>query len=139
MIRLYPGQKIRIFQSVPQLKWMVDNLSDLQTSYLLVAGDSGNAKTAFLHNLLGESSLHTNVQANVMYTNHDAEEIYEIADLNDSSINRNQSEGEADWLEIKLPNVILREYNLAIINSNGLNRDNDESLNMADSSYLFSK
>lgn len=117
----------------PKLKWMVDNISDLQTSYLLVAGDSGNAKTAFLHNLLGESSLHSNTSANVMYTNHDTDEIYEITDLSDSAINRNQSAGEPDWLEIKVPNVILREHNLAIMNSNGLNRDNDESLNMADS------
>ncbi len=124
----------------PKLKWIIEKLADLQTLNLLIAGDSGNGRTTFLHKILGEPSLDANV-SNVMFTNHDIEASYEINDLElikVASYKRemeelNETTGELNWREVQLPNAFLRENSLALINALDLNGGNSEGLYMADS------
>ncbi|AGK52186.1 tetratricopeptide repeat protein [Bacillus sp. 1NLA3E] len=124
----------------PKLKWIIEKLADVKTMNLLIAGDSGNGRATFLHKILGEPSLDANI-SNVMYTNHDIEGSYEINDselIKVASYKREIDElseptGEANWREVQLSNVFLRENSLALINALDLNGGNSEGLYMADS------
>jgi tetratricopeptide (TPR) repeat protein len=144
------NESLTLFQSVvrwaeeqelvisPKLKWAIEKLSDLNTQYLLVAGDSSNEKTAFFRRLIGETPLES-ACVNVLYTDHETEEVFEMTD---SGINHASSLSEESghcqdirqvcWREVKRPNVFLRENHYAFIHPAELNEQNEEPLFVAD-------
>jgi tetratricopeptide (TPR) repeat protein len=123
-----------------KLKWVIAQLANIQTKHFLIAGDNGNGKASFLYSLLGEHSLESET-ANVFFSDHDSEEVYEINDLethNDTFL-KNKEEQESQlsnatsFREVKIPSIFLREHNLAIMTSPEISEENDENLFMADS------
>ncbi|MGJ7919208.1 GTP-binding protein [Neobacillus sp. LXY-4] len=119
----------------PKLRWIVEKLADLSTRYLLVTGDAGNGKKAFFHSLIGEPTIESRV-SNVLYTNDDSAETFEMTDTEmvkvpflNKELNFSQDVDRSKWSEVRLPSVFLRETKISVIHSTNVN---EECLNMAD-------
>lgn len=121
----------------PKLRWAVRKLTNLQKHYLLIAGEAGNGKDAFLQNLLGEPL--PKDSEFVLFSDNETAEIREITDtvihgftsmaeLEEETLVRQQ--GINRWLEIKQPSIFLREHDLAFINAIS---SCEESMQVADS------
>lgn len=119
----------------PKLKWIIDRLADLQTQYLLVAGESIKGRAAFYNQLLGEFPVDT-IESNLLIADSETEECLVWSDLDENEIiseDAYQADMNITWSEVKLQNVFLRESGLAFIHAEDVYERNAESLNMADS------
>lgn len=114
-----------------RMNWIIEELTDFNTHHLLVAGMSGNGKSAFINTVLGEEILgDAPTSAMVMFRDHAQVEIDEVtdgeinmvSDLTDfqERTERRRNAGSS-IVDFKLPSQFLQENHISIIDTPGFN------------------
>ena len=130
-------------------KWIMDEMLDLNVQRLMIAGTSGNGKSALIHSILGEDSFDLPTAAAVMYKYGEEENVSEVTDssiihLNDDEVeeritSREWMGGPPRIIDYRLPSAFLKDNGIAIIDTPGFSIANSKTqevrryLHMADS------
>ncbi|PQD94766.1 GTP-binding protein [Pradoshia eiseniae] len=130
-------------------KWIMDELLDLNVQRLMIAGTSGNGKSALIHSLLGEDSFDQPTATTVLYKYGEEEDVNEVSDSSIIPLNHEEIEervtsrawmsGPPRIIDYKLPSAFLKENGIAIIDTPGFSIANSKTqevrryLHMADS------
>lgn len=124
-----------------RVKWIVDELLNLQVNHLLVAGTAGNGKTSFINSILGETILEASTSTLVKFRG--GEEV-KIKEITDSDINCDLTlsdfhtitawRSQTHVVDFTLPCEFLNEHALSIIDTPSYKGAKDERNDW--SSYL---
>ncbi|MDR7002640.1 dynamin family protein [Neobacillus niacini] len=118
-----------------RLKWMVQQLIDFETHHLLLTGLSGSGKSTFINTISGEDLQDSPTSSVVVFKDHPNLEIDEInnketiqlTDLSDFQERMDRRRNALESLiEFKRPNPFLQENQLAMIDTPGLNGNQNE-------------
>ena len=112
--------------------WMVRELLNFDVNHLLVAGLSGNGKSAFINSIIGENILGSPTSSVMLLKNSDEIEMHEISqnevvpietldDFYERTSSSLQQRGSDSFFEIKLPSAYLEQNKLALIDTPGGN------------------
>ncbi|MBS2967675.1 dynamin family protein [Metabacillus sp. KIGAM252] len=118
-----------------QANWMVEELLDLNTRQLLVAGSASSGKSSFINSVLDEPVLGEESSTVVIVRDHHETEIREVA----SARGADSTQGSERFIEYSLPSAFLRKHGLAMIDSPGFNsrmggrNEVHQYINLADS------
>ncbi|AZB41593.1 GTP-binding protein [Bacillus sp. FJAT-42376] len=99
-----------------QTNWMVEELLDLNTRHLLVAGSASSGKSSFINSVLDEPVLGEESSTVVIVKDHHETEINEVK----SGVPSDGQPGER-FIEYKLPSSFLRKHGFSMIDSPGFN------------------
>ncbi|RAK20357.1 dynamin family protein [Anoxybacillus vitaminiphilus] len=113
-----------------RFRWLIRELVDFQTHHLLVAGISGNGKSAFINAVLGENILTAPTSSVIVFKGDEETEIRKIADEELTTFSSFHEFQEAvdrrlnkafdnAMIEFSLPSPILQENRLALIDTPG--------------------
>ncbi len=118
-----------------KIKWMVQELHETNVHNMLVAGLSGNGKSSFIHTILGEDLLTAPTAAVIRFMDQGNPVAYEITDteirqITDvedfkeaAGVSRKNHQNET-IIDFKADFPFLREHNLALMDTPGVNRNN---------------
>lgn len=118
-----------------RIKWMVQELNESNSHNLLIAGVSGNGKSTFVNTIIGEDLITVPTAAVIRFKDQENTEIHE---LNDTDVNqitdiegfqeaagvRRQTHKHETVIDFKAQFPFLREHELALIDTPGVNRNN---------------
>jgi tetratricopeptide (TPR) repeat protein/predicted GTPase len=131
-----------------RFRWIIRELVDFETHHLLVAGTSGNGKSAFINSVLGENILTAPTSSVIVFKGDDETEIRKISDEELTTFSSFQEFQEAAdrrlnkaldnaIIEFSLPSRVLQENRLVIMDTPGFSDRNMEEalkyLHFADS------
>ncbi len=112
-------------------RWLMQELMDLQTYRVFVAGASGNGKSAFVNSLLGENILTAPTSSIIVFRGGEETEIRKVSDDELITLNFHEFQEAIDRrlnkqmnssiMEFSLPAPILQENRLALIDTPGFN------------------
>ncbi|WP_079505652.1 dynamin family protein [Mesobacillus jeotgali] len=120
-----------------KIKWMVQELHESNVHNMLVAGVSGNGKSSFVNTVVGEELLTAPTAAVIRFMNHENPEAHEITDTEvrqitdiedfqeSAGVSRKNHKHET-IIDFKADFPFLREHELALIDTPGVNRNNYE-------------
>lgn len=118
-----------------KIKWMVQELHETNVHNMLVAGLSGNGKSSFIHTILGEDLLTAPTAAVIRFmdqrnpvayeiTDTDIRQITDVEDFKGAAgVSRKNHQNET-IIDFKADFPFLREHNLALMDTPGVNRNN---------------
>jgi tetratricopeptide (TPR) repeat protein len=118
-----------------RFRWIIRELVDFQTHHLLVAGTSGNGKSAFINSVLGENILTAPTSSVIVFKGDEETEIRKISDEElttfssfhefQEAVDRRLNKGSDNAIiEFSLPSPILQENRLALIDTPGFSGRN---------------
>lgn len=118
-----------------RIKWMVQELNESNVHNLLVAGISGNGKSSFVNTIIGEDLITAPTAAVIRFNDQQNTEILEITDTVVREITdvndfqevagvRRQTHKNETVIDFKAQFPFLREHELALIDTPGVNRNN---------------
>ncbi|PLT30733.1 GTP-binding protein [Peribacillus deserti] len=116
----------------PRNDWVIQELQDLDTKHLLVAGNSGNGKFTFSNSLIGESILTPDTSGMIAFKNHQDVIIQRVSDAGAAEITHQEfydvtgRRQNRDLIEFKIPSKFLRENRLSLLESPAFNDHNPE-------------
>jgi tetratricopeptide (TPR) repeat protein len=111
-------------------RWIIRELVDFETHHLVVAGTSGNGKSAFINSVLGENIQTAPTSSVIVFKGHDETEIRKISDeeltafssfheFQESVDGRVNKDFDNAIIEFSLPSPILQENRLVLIDTPG--------------------
>ncbi|WP_028400548.1 dynamin family protein [Ectobacillus panaciterrae] len=117
-----------------KLQWQMEQLMDLQTNHLLVAGISGNGKSSFINSILGEQILGASTSNVVIFNDGTHTEIKEITDEGVQHLESLDAFYDATAagyetkaaVEFKLPSRFLNKNALTLIDTPGFTSQMEE-------------
>jgi predicted GTPase len=118
-----------------RFRWIIRELVDFQTHHLLVAGTSGNGKSAFINSVLGENILTAPTSSVIVFKGDEETEIRKISDEELTTFSSFHEFQEAvdrrlnkafdnAIVEFSLPSPILQENSLALVDTPGFSDRN---------------
>ncbi|SFA51892.1 Tetratricopeptide repeat-containing protein [Parageobacillus thermantarcticus] len=130
-----------------RFRWIIRELVDFQTHHLLVAGASGNGKSAFINSVLGENILTAPTSSVIVFKGDEETEIRKISDEALTTLSFHEFQEAVDRrmnkdcddaiVEFSLPSPILQENRLVLIDTPGFSDCNEgealKYLHLADS------
>ncbi|OAT73085.1 dynamin family protein [Parageobacillus thermoglucosidasius] len=133
-----------------RFRWIIRELVDFQTHHLLVAGTSGNGKSAFINSILGENIQTAPTSSVIVFKGDDETEIRKISDEElttfssfdefQETVDRRLNKGADNAImEFSLPAPILQENRLVLMDTpgfsdrNGIEGEALKYLHLADS------
>ncbi|MBM7692811.1 tetratricopeptide (TPR) repeat protein/ABC-type oligopeptide transport system ATPase subunit [Peribacillus deserti] len=113
--------------------WVIQELQDLNTRHILVAGNSGNGKFTFSNSLIGEAVLTADTSGMIAFKNHQDVVINKISDVGVNEITHQdfyeitgRRQNRPDLIEFNLPSKFLRENRLSLLETPAFNDSNPE-------------
>lgn len=105
-----------------RFEWMVKELLDLRSPYLLIAGAAGNEKSGFINELIGENVIDESIPLTVFLKDDQEVEIRKISDEGERELAHISEIDDSTQTVIlyKKPISILRENQLAFIHTPGI-------------------
>ncbi|MCM3569762.1 dynamin family protein [Neobacillus mesonae] len=112
-----------------RLKWIAEQLTDVDTYHFLLTGLSGSGKSTFINNLFDEDLQDSPTSTVVMFKNAEEQEINEITDAETTKLEEfadfqermdRMRNAQESIIEFKQPNAFLKENGLAILDTPGL-------------------
>jgi tetratricopeptide (TPR) repeat protein/predicted GTPase len=133
-----------------RFRWIIRELVDFQTHHLLVAGTSGNGKSAFINSILGENIQTAPTSSVIVFKGDDETEIRKVSDEElttfssfdefQEAVDRRLNKGvDNAIMEFSLPAPILQENRLVLMDTpgfsdrNGIEGEALKYLHLADS------
>lgn len=118
-----------------KIKWMVQELHETNVHNMLVAGLSGNGKSSFIHTILGEDLLTAPTAAVIRFmdqrnpvayeiTDTDIRQITDVEDFKEAAGVSRKNHQNGTIIDFKADFPFLREHNLALMDTPGVNRNN---------------